>query len=389
MKTATWPTASAGLMNMLALTRRCGWGSLLLWVLWVLPAAALEMRVAVQGSVNAVDVGTSTPGVLLDGRGEALYQVPQLQRLTIETDLPGQLSLTDGRTEYAEASTFWLEPGDDGLVWIGDRWYRGRVQIIPTAEGLVAVNHVDLEEYLYSVVGSEMPASWPQAALQAQAVAARSYAVYHRGRAANRAYDMGGTTTWQVYRGFSGEASTTRAAVDATAGQVITYAGQVIEAVFHSSSGGHTENSEDVWSSAVPYLKGVRDFDENAPVFQWDATFSLTEASGQLGDIGQIEAIEIVSRSGQNRAAEVLITGDTGETAMRGNDLRRALGLRSTKIDSITVDPSQDLLLISGRGFGHGIGLSQWGARGMAEQGHSYDHILGHYYQGTQLSRIE
>ncbi|MEL6325690.1 MAG: sporulation protein, partial [Cyanobacteria bacterium J06626_23] len=119
MKTATWPTASAGLMNMLALTRRCGWGSLLLWVLWVLPAAALEMRVAVQGSVNAVDVGTSTPGVLLDGRGEALYQVPQLQRLTIETDLPGQLSLTDGRTEYAEASTFWLEPGDDGLVWIG------------------------------------------------------------------------------------------------------------------------------------------------------------------------------------------------------------------------------------------------------------------------------
>ncbi|MEO0539547.1 MAG: SpoIID/LytB domain-containing protein [Cyanobacteria bacterium P01_A01_bin.105] len=375
-------------MFLLQTVRRCGWGSLLLWLLWALPAAALELRVAVQGGAT-VDVGTSTPGVLMDDRGEALYQVPELQRLVIESDGPGQLTLTDGQTEYAAANGFWIEPDAEGLVWIGDRWYRGRVRVVPANDGLLAVNHVDIEEYLYSVVGSEMPASWPQAALQSQAVAARSYAMYHRGRARNRAFDMGGTTTWQVYRGLSGEAASTRAAVEATAGQVLTYGGQIIEAVFHSSSGGHTENSEDVWSSAVPYLKGVRDFDENAPVYSWDATLSLSEASGQFSDIGQIQEIQILRHSGQNRAAEVLVVGDLDETVVRGNDLRRALGLRSTKIDSITVNLAQDLLLISGRGFGHGIGLSQWGARGMAEQGSSYDQILRHYYQGTQLSTVD
>ncbi len=389
-QTATEPVKlSTGLLFILKLMRRYGWGSLLLWVLWAVPAVALELRIAVQNATQTVDVGTSTPGTLSNDRGEALFQVPQLERLVIESDGPGQLALSDGQTEYAVANGFWIEPQDDGLVWIGNRWYRGRVRVVPAESGLVAINHVDLEEYLYSVVGSEMPASWPQAALQAQAVAARSYAMYHQNRATSRAYDMGGTTTWQVYRGFSGEAASTRTAVDATAGQVLTYGGQVIEAVFHSSSGGHTENSEDVWSSAVPYLKGVRDFDENAPVFSWDATLSLTEASSQFSGIGQIQDIQIVRRSGQNRVAEVRVVGNLDSTVIRGNDLRRALGLRSTKIDSIAIDAGQDLLLISGRGFGHGIGLSQWGARGMAEQGHSYDQILRHYYQSTQLSSIE
>lgn len=224
----TAPTQTAA-PNGLALTltfllrtvRRCGWGSLLLWLLWAVPAAALELRVAVENAAQTVDVGTSTPGTLFNDRGEALYQVPQLERLVIETDGPGQLALSDGRTEYAAANGFWIEPQDDGFVWIGNRWYRGRVRVVPSQDGLVAINHVDLEEYLYSVVGSEMPASWPQAALQAQAVAARSYALYHQGRAASRPYDMGGTTTWQVYRGFSGEAASTRAAVDATSGQVL------------------------------------------------------------------------------------------------------------------------------------------------------------------------
>ncbi|MEM9163669.1 MAG: SpoIID/LytB domain-containing protein [Cyanobacteria bacterium P01_F01_bin.4] len=373
------------LLRLVAGGGRFGWGTLLLWLVWILPVQALDIRIAIDHGVDDVDIGSSTPGVVRDARGEALYQLPELQRITVD-ESGGVLSLTDGQSEFAESRAFWLEPTNNGLVWIGDRWYRGRVLVLPTESGLTAINYVDLEHYLYSVVGSEMPASWPQDSLQAQAVAARSYALYHQGRANNRLFDMGGTQAWQVYRGIDGEAPTTLAAVDETAGQVLTYAGSIIEAVFHSSSGGHTENSEDVWSRPVPYLKGVADFDQDAPTYQWQVAFSIDEISQRITGVGRIQNLEIMERSASGRVKQVQVVGDTDARMMAGKDMRRALGLRSTKFE-VALGP--DSFEIHGAGFGHGIGMSQWGARGMAQQGHSYDEILTHYYQGTALARLD
>ncbi|MEM8806429.1 MAG: SpoIID/LytB domain-containing protein [Cyanobacteria bacterium P01_G01_bin.38] len=373
------------LLRLLSSSRRLGLGSFLLWLVWILPAQALDIRIAIDHGVDNVDIGSSTPGVVRNARGEALYQLPELQRITVD-ESGGVLSLTDGQSEFAESRAFWLEPTNDGLVWIGERWYRGRVLVLPTESGLTAVNYVDLEHYLYSVVGSEMPASWPQESLQAQAVAARSYALYHQGRANNRLFDMGGSQAWQVYRGIDGEAPTTLAAVDATAGQVLTYAGNIIEAVFHSSSGGYTENSEDVWSRAVPYLKGVEDFDQDAPTYQWQVAFSTDELSQRITGVGRIQNLEIMERSASGRVKQMQVVGDTDARMMAGKDVRRALGLRSTKFD---VALGADSFEIHGSGFGHGIGMSQWGARGMAQRGHSYDAILTHYYQGTALAQLD
>jgi stage II sporulation protein D len=354
--------------------------ALFLWVTWGLPALALELRVAIKEGASQVVVGTSNTGVMRNQQGQQIAQVPQGRSLTVAAQ-GSQIKAAN-----ALGNSFWVEPGPNGFVFIGDRWYRGRVLVISNGSGVTAINYVDLEQYLYSVVGGEMPTSWPLEALKAQAVAARSYVLYKRQQASNPLYDVGSTTTWQVYKGLEEEAPSTQAAVDGTRHQVLTYNGQVIEAVFHSSSGGHTENVEDIWSRPIPYLRGVQDYDAGAPVYQWTQSFSIDELSRLMPDVGRIFSATPQRTTPRGRVREIRVEGDRGARIMSGNDLRNALNLRST-LFSIAI--AGNTVQITGRGFGHGIGMSQWGAHNMAQQGYSYQQILGHYYQGAQLANIE
>ncbi|MEM6426086.1 MAG: SpoIID/LytB domain-containing protein [Cyanobacteria bacterium P01_D01_bin.128] len=352
------------------------WGAIALPV-----KAALELRVAVRSGVGQIVLGSSTDATIHDGSGRTLSELQGGQAM--------EASYRGGRITFGDwqGTGFWVDPADDGFVYIGDRWYRGRVFVTPGEGGIIAVNYVDLEHYLFSVLGGEMPTDWPEAALQAQAVAARSYALYKRQAAGNAIYDLGATTTWQVYRGLVEEAESTRSAVTATEGQVLTYNGRIIEAVFHSSSGGHTENVEDVWSQPLPYLRGVKDYDEGAPVFAWTAEFTLEQFASRIGGIGELRVATPERTTPQGRIVTMRLEGTDGARTLSGNDLRRDLGLRSTLFRITAIDDNR--VEITGRGFGHGIGLSQWGARNLAEQGYAYDQILTHYYQGARLSRIE
>ena len=362
-------------------------GGVLLWLLLVLPAqAAVELRVAIAQGTEDIMVGSSTSGIISDGNGRALYQLPELQGITIAADT-NDVDLVSGDTALAESSSFWLEPSEDGYVWIGDKWYRGRVQVTLEEGKLTAINHVELEDYLYSVVGSEMPTSWPQAALRSQAVAARSYALYKRSRNRNPLYDVDATTTYQVYKGLEQEHPNTIAAVDATEDKVLTHNGQVIEAIFHSSSGGFTENAGEVWSSDVPYLQGVEDFDQNSPVFSWEATFTLQEFSDKIG-VGKVHTIGTPQLSSGGRVATIAFAGENGTKTLRGRDVRSALRLRSTRFD-IDLDENSNTVTITGSGFGHGVGMSQWGARSLADQGWSFEQILQHYYRSTVVAVLE
>lgn len=361
-------------------------GGVMVWLLLMLPAqAAVELRIAIANDGDVLNIGSSTTGLIRNSSGEALYQLPGLQGITVEADST-VVELVNGGSTLTESSAFWLEPAEDGFVWIGDRWYRGRVMVTMDAGELVAINYVDLEDYLYSVVGSEMPTSWPQAALQSQAVAARSYALYRRSRSSNPLFDLGGTTTHQVYKGVEQEHANTIAAVNSTADQVVTHNGQVIEAIFHSSSGGGTENAGDVWSSDVPYLRSVEDFDHNSPVFQWEETFSLSEFSDKIGDIGKVHTIGTPQYTPGGRVASISFAGEDGTETLRGRDVRSALLLRSTRFE---IDIQGESVVVSGSGFGHGVGMSQWGARSLAEQGWSFEQILQHYYQSTAIAQLE
>lgn len=356
-------------------------GTALLWGLIAFPGRAMvEMRVAIREGAAAVTVGSSTTAVVRDRTGQGLGQLPGGRSINVSPE-GGQVRLASWL-----GSSFWVEPTDGGYVFIGDRWYRGRVLLIPSASGVTAVNFVDLESYLYSVLGGEMPTNWPLEALKSQAVAARSYALYRRSRSQSAEYDVVSTTASQVYKGLEAEAPSTRTAVDATRNQVLTYGGQIIEAVFHSSSGGYTENVEDVWQQPLPYLRAVQDYDAGAPVYQWSVSIPMAEFAQRITGVGYLTAATPERTTPHGRVVSIRMEGDSGSRLLSGNEVRQALGLKSTLF---SIDVAGDTVNISGRGFGHGLGLSQWGAHNMAQQGRNYQEILTHYYMGTTLSQVQ
>jgi stage II sporulation protein D len=185
----------------------------------------------------------------------------------------------------------------------------------------------------------------------------------------------------------------TYAAVEATTGQVLTYDGEIILAAYHSSSGGHTENVEDVWSYPLPYLRAVPDFDQDSPVYQWTETFSQEQMREKISGVGNILSMTLERSTPHGSAIAVQVLGDNGMKVVSATDITRALGLKSTRF---TITPQKagvgqipTAFQIKGKGFGHAVGMSQWGAYNLARQGYNYHQILLHYYQGTTLAKIE
>jgi len=321
------------------------------------------------------------------------------------------------QSEQWQAREVWLdalagaEESDPGL-WIGQRRYRGRVQLRLDAGRLQVVNHVPLEVYLPSVVGSEMPASWPLEALRAQAVAARTYALKARKPAA--LFDLQATTASQVYKGVEAEMPATRAAVEGTRGLVLTYNNALIDAVFHSSSGGNTESSGDLWPRQLPYLVSVPDYDNASPVRDWRQPLDQTKLRQAFPELGGALGIDVLSTTPTGRVRQARVVGPSGQLALTGAQLRSRLGLKSTWVrfelvpttaapgEATSLMPPPPLaaltlpvptgtsdeavqLVAVGRGFGHGVGMSQWGALAMAQRGDTFAAILRHYYRGTEL----
>ncbi len=349
------------------------------------------------------------------------------------------------------------------LVGLGRRRYRGLVRVLPEGDRLQAVNLIGLEHYLASVVGSEMPASWPAAALRAQAVAARTYALAQLKPEAP--FDLRSTVASQVYRGTEAETDSTRSAVAATRSLVLSHGGSLIEAVFHSSSGGSTENSGEMWNRQLPYLVSVPDRDKLSPWHQWSVRFEPEQLRRAFQETAGASRIEVLAASSTGRVRRARVIGPAGSLDLSGSELRQRLGLRSTLVQfrfepplapgpaggittataeanaaasalsrggnraatgpstaglpaggpppppplpgaagqgdrstAAALDPTitgqlrqepltapLPALEVVGRGFGHGVGMSQWGAYGLALQGVSYVQILRHYYRGAQL----
>jgi stage II sporulation protein D len=350
--------------------------TLLLWLLTFAPAQATQLRVAVTQKIAEVKIGTSTTAIISDENGKKIGELQPQQGLVAQ---PSNGGIKIGETQVAQVS---VKPQKGGYIWIGDRWYRGSVRVISDGKQLLAVNQVDLEQYLYSVLGAEMSTTFPAEALKAQAVAARTYALYRSQSTSQKPFDVDSTQASQVYRGLSSEANTTQAAVNATLGQIMTYQGKPILAVFHSASGGHTENVEDIWTDRVPYLRGVADYDAGTPGYEWTKTFTNSELSKSL-KINHIKSIAPDRTTQFGSVVSLKIDGDTSET-LPGDKVRTALKLRSLRF---AITPTPTGVLFTGRGYGHALGMSQWGAYKMAQQGMKYPSILAHYYQGVELGK--
>jgi stage II sporulation protein D len=272
--------------------------------------------------------------------------------------------------------------------------FRGsvNVQVDPDGE-ITVVNVIDLEQYLYGVVGSEMPATWPAAALRAQAVVARTYAVGRLGIRDDVGYDLVAGEMDQAYRGIDGESQAVAAAVDATRGVILVYEGQIVHAYYSADDGGYTADGADL-SDPQPYLVPVRDpYASGSPDRSWsahvDAAGFAQSVNALIAPVGSLTAVTIGSFDDSGRLRTVHVTGSTGAAALSGFDFRRLAGrhlVRSTRISSVSLDGS--VIDVSGTGFGHGVGMSQWGARTMAAQSFDYAGILRFYYKGSALTTI-
>ena len=283
----------------------------------------------------------------------------------------------------------WRAPGP-GPHRVGGLEVRGEVWVERAGPALRVLNRVSLESYLAGTLGREIYASWSRAALRAQAVVSRTYALYQRATYGERGFDVEADTSHQVYGGLAAESAPVRRAVADTRNQVLVWRGQPILAAFHSASGGRTASSEEVWGQRLPYLRSLSvEGEEKSPDTYWRTRVSKTKlgrALAPLGlDLGAIRGARVVERSASGRVLGVEVAGSRDSGRLAGRALRSALGadiLRSTLFE---LRDDGEALIFVGSGHGHGVGMSQWGAQAMAERGASHAEILAAFYPGTEL----
>lgn len=341
-----------------------------------------------------------------------------------------------------------LKPFGSSMINFKQKVYRGAINIIWSSnqELFNVINEIYIEEYLLGVVPSEMPDSFNLEALKTQAITARTYALKNKDRFKKEGFDLCDTSMSQVYGGFLAEKTKSTQAVNDTFGIILNFQGELANTFYHSTSGGLTENIENVWGgNPVPYLVSVESpYESGSPYYEWVRIFSASETSTRinnllkdrgLSSIGNVINIQVTRRGFSPRILSAKIIGDKNTVEVSGSFLKSAFNLRETwayfefdggpgKLVSIigrdekiyertlgeVLNPSQQSslnsiiirgrstetkiplswqnLTIKGRGWGHGVGMSQWGAQGMAQAGWNYVRILNHFYPGTTLIKI-
>lgn len=258
------------------------------------------------------------------------------------------------------------------------------------------IDQIPLEEYVVGVLAGEMPIYFSEEALKAQAVASRSYALKRIEYSKDNEYDVVDTVMNQVYlddmylkevwgTSYVTNINKLRKVVNETMDEYLDYDGEVIDALFFSTSNGYTEDSEYVFSFSVPYLKSVKSFwdSETSAAFSTSYTLSLANFYEKLGlNYSDSLNFEVLKRSATNRIMLLKING----TEFKGTDVYNRLGLRSTDFNLTQVGSN---VVIDMKGYGHGVGMSQYGAEGMAKEGYKYKDILMYYYTGTSLKKIQ
>ena len=285
----------------------------------------------------------------------------------------------------------------DGFVSYNNHWYRGELLLLTNVDkkNLTIVNNVDLENYLLSAVPSEIPSTWHKEELKAQTIAARSYSLGYLGRRIEKGYDLESTVEDQVYLGIASEKSSTTQAVKETKGIILLdkYNKPLI-ALYHSSGGGYTDSIDNLWDKKQKppgpisdHIKAKPDYDQNSPHFNWVRKYKIIELNNLLEslNLGEITNITPLSRSIAKRIMWIKITGTKREATIRGEEFRKLLKLPSSKFN-LAIE--NNMVKFTGSGYGHGLGMSQWGAKALAERSFTYDKILAHYYTGVRLGRM-
>ncbi len=346
------------------------------------------VKVLLETGVNTFTVKTEAPFKVVDEETQAVVATGANEKMTI---VFGEKGLVVAGQPVKATS---LRLMSDAPWSFGNHRYRGRLLVRCSKEGqMLLVNELSIEEYLYGVVPREMSSQAPLEALKAQAVAARTYA-YFRMMRSGTSYDVDTTALTQVYGGVVAERPSAVQAVNATRDQVLTYENRMAQTPYHANSGGKTEDVVNVWGFALPYLKGkeLLSYCNWSPNFRWTAKMSWAKLEAALMKSGipakGFEGIEVVDRYWSERVKTLRILTNGEWKVVKANDFRKSLGNQFLRSTRFSVTAQADSVLFEGFGWGHGVGLCQDGAVGMAKQGASYEEILKKFYEGVTLKKI-
>jgi len=368
------------------------------------------IRVKILEQKESVSIGASGPYRIENEKGKKQFYPSSTLLRRIEATSSG--IKVDGIIWGKEV---WIKPEKSGslalVVIKGDkRRYRGDLLVKEEEGFLRVINQLPLEEYLYGVLKWEVSPGWPLAALCAQAIAARTYALkkIESSLFQDQLHHLSATVDDQVYGGFESEDLRVQEAVNFTRGKVITYQGELIEAFYHNCCGGYTVSSKDVWGGEdLPYLRvGPDKFCQKSPHYHWEWEIKRSELRKILFkegfSVGIIYRLEVFSRAQDlsfkegGRVTKLCLEHQGGRLYLTGTEFRKLIEkwigsgkLKSTLFDEVKlqVKGGASYFVFQGRGAGHGVGMCQWGVKEMAEQGYNFEEILQFYYPGTKIEK--
>jgi len=376
---------------------------------------APEVRIGLILTATSASIGGGEALRVVDPDEGLLVEVPRQEMLTLSRRGAGVVLRGIG-ADIVRRRLLIAPAEPEGTVRVAGRDYRGVLEVEQGTSGVRIVNRVSIEHYLIGVVGAEMGNRSAEEfeALKAQAVASRTYALRQQANAGSRGYDMVADVNSQVYAGLELEQPLAARAVEETRGEILTWQGEPIDAFFSSTCGGETEDGTAAFAGASrPYLRSIADRDEQgtawcaiSPRYRWEEQWSMAQltavlrrtlaANGlPLARATDLTEMRVLDRTATGRIAVLELAGRNGRTTVSGQTIRRVLAptaggmLRST---DFVVKLSRrggriDRVTIAGQGYGHAVGMCQYGAIGRARAGQDYVTILTSYFPGTTLSR--
>lgn len=358
-----------------------------------LPDSPETIRVRVLYTKAPTHLDSTGPWEYQARRGGMLYAGPAALRVSATRS-----AMNFGHKSF-EGEVVVLPTHSTDTLKLNGRRYRGILVFHPLSGGRYdVVEYVGLQEYLYGVLPREVGTDWPLEALKAQAVVSRTYALSNKAEEAKGRFDLSDGVFDQVYGGMNVEAPTSNRAVDETRGEALLDPhGKPIQAFFHSSCGGRTELPKNVWKSSVSddLFGCVADpYCQEDPHYQWKVQISYDTIRKRLRKAGirvsTIQKVSVMQKSISGRAVTFGVQTGKGIVPVSGNRFRMAMGADSFRSTLLTnMKASKTSVLFEGHGWGHGVGLCQWGARGRAIAGQTYATILKAYYPGGSLKKIE
>jgi stage II sporulation protein D len=341
---------------------------------------AVSLNLRVDGPYQVIDLNNSN---------KLLYKGEDLK--TTVTAYKNGISLGEITSRGTKVS---IKVPSGSLIVINGRSFRDEVRLIRKENGrLLVINKVEVDDYLKGILYHEVSHYWPMEILKAQAIVCRSYALYQARQNINKDFDVTCDVYSQVYGGQTSERYRTTKAVEQTKGLVLVYQHKLIPAYFHSTCGGQTEEPNYLWNMHVPYSRSVAcPFCRNSPHFSWHIVLSLSQIKDKLQEAGYklrpIKEIQLSSRNNSGRINELTIIAGDDILKLSGKDFRNFIGPNLIRSTNFTVSLDDGDAVFEGLGWGHGVGLCQWGGYFMAKAGWRYREILKYYYPGTQISSL-